>query len=128
MTTASIVAERCLVEVTSVKLLAPELYLKHEDRIFIRFHIHKHTHTQTYCCELNILRNPQSQSCKHKHAAYRQDLHCGLWLTVDRLDIDISNTQSVTNLITLGHTALSVYDNVALCYTVQEYTTKTKRF
>jgi len=38
--------------------------------------------------------------------------------------IDISNTQSVTDLITLGHTPLSVYDNVALFYTVQEYITK----
>jgi len=51
----------------------------------------------------------------------------GLWPTMDRLGIDISNTQSVTNLIKLGHTALSVYDNVALFYTVQEHITKTKR-
>ena len=63
-----------------------------------------------------------------KHAAYRQDLLSGLRLTMDRLNINISNTQLVTDLITLGHTALSVYDNVALFYTVQEYITKTKRF
>ena len=55
------------------------------------------------------------------HAAYRQDLLSGLRPTMDRLDIGISNTQSVTNLITLQHTALSVYDNVAWIYTVQEY-------
>ena len=47
---------------------------------------------------------------------------------MDRLDIDVSNTQSVTNLITLGNTALSVYDNVELFYTVLEYITKTKGF
>ena len=47
---------------------------------------------------------------------------------MDRLDTDISNTQSVTDLITPGHTTLSVYDNVALVYTVQEHLTKTKRF
>ena len=53
----------------------------------------------------------------------------GLLPAIDRLDIYTSNIQSVTNLITLGHTALSVYDNVALVYTVQEYIiTKTKRF
>jgi len=33
---------------------------------------------------------------------------------------------TVTNLITLEHTALSVYDNVALLYIVQEHVTKTK--
>ena len=49
----------------------------------------------------------------------RQDLLTGLRPTMDRLDIDISNTKSFTNLITLGHTALSVYDYVALLYTVQ---------
>ena len=63
-----------------------------------------------------------------KHVAYRQYLLSGLRPTMDRLDIDISNTQSVTNLITLGHTALSVYDNVALFYTVLECIIKTKRF
>ena len=61
-----------------------------------------------------------------KHVACRQDLF-GLRLTMDRLDIDISNTQSVTNLITQGHTALSVYDNVALFYTVQEYIMKNEK-
>ena len=60
-----------------------------------------------------------------KHVAYRQDLFSGLRLTMDRLDIEISKTQSVTNLITRGHTALSVYDNVVPFYTVQEYITKT---
>ena len=44
---------------------------------------------------------------------------------MDRLDI--SSAQSVTNLITLGHTALSVYDNVALFYTVQEYIMKNEK-
>ena len=49
---------------------------------------------------------------------------------MDRLDIEIRNTQSVADLITLGHTALSVYDIVALFYTIQEYilVTKTERF
>ena len=56
------------------------------------------------------------------HTKPTQSLHrsplYGLRPTTDRLDID------VTDLITLGHTALSVYDNVALFYTVQEYITK----
>jgi len=56
----------------------------------------------------------------------RLNILSGLRLTVDRLNIDISNTQSGTNLITLGHTELSVYDNVALFYTVKEYIKKTK--
>ena len=42
----------------------------------------------------------------------------GLLPAIDRLDIYTSNIQSVTNLITRGRTALSVYDNVALFYTV----------
>jgi len=52
----------------------------------------------------------------------------GLRPTMDKLNIDINNTQSVTNLITRGHTALSVFDNFALFYTVQEYIRKTIMF
>ena len=52
--------------------------------------------------------------------------------TYQRIDsnkhLNVYHSQSVTNLITLGHTALSVYDNVELFYTVQEYIMKTKRF
>jgi hypothetical protein len=63
-----------------------------------------------------------------KHAACRQDLLSRLRPTMDRLDIDINNTQSVTELITRGHLTLSVTDNIALFHTVQDYITQTKRF